>query len=93
MSGLPTHMRSAPSAITRSSSSGTAAVSERGEKKLDVIDTPADRQAAQLGFDEKGIFDVENDGVRRKVKVVIEQKTGKELVQDISTGEYTVPRW
>ncbi|EIW68338.1 hypothetical protein TREMEDRAFT_32323 [Tremella mesenterica DSM 1558] len=44
-------------------------------------------------YQEKGVIEVEHEGQTRKLKVVVEQKTGKELYTPASGGPYTQPRW
>lgn len=45
------------------------------------------------GYDDKGVIEVEEDGKKRKVRVVLEHKSGKELLKEVAGGEYTIPRW
>lgn len=44
-------------------------------------------------YEQRGITELEDDGKMRKVRVVLEKKTGKELLQDVTDGTYTVPKW
>ncbi|WWC90534.1 uncharacterized protein L201_005470 [Kwoniella dendrophila CBS 6074] len=44
-------------------------------------------------YEERGIQEVEDEGQKRKVMVVMEQKTGKEILKDVGGGPYTQPRW
>lgn len=44
-------------------------------------------------YAEKAIVDVEYDGQVRKAMIVVEEKTGKELLKDVTGGPYTMPQW
>ncbi|BEI91781.1 uncharacterized protein CcaverHIS019_0406010 [Cutaneotrichosporon cavernicola] len=44
-------------------------------------------------YEERGIIEVDHDGTTRKVKVVVEDKTGKEQFKDAEGGPYSQPRW
>ncbi|GMK55176.1 hypothetical protein CspeluHIS016_0202320 [Cutaneotrichosporon spelunceum] len=44
-------------------------------------------------YEERGIIEVDLDGTTRKVKVVVEDKTGKEQYKDVEGGPYSQPRW
>ena len=46
-------------------------------------------------FEDRGIHEVDDEGnKKKKVRVVMEQKTGKELIAEIEDGgTYTTPRW
>jgi hypothetical protein len=44
-------------------------------------------------YEERGMVEIDEDGEKRKVMLVVEQKSGKEMFKDIGGGPYTVPRW
>jgi hypothetical protein len=44
-------------------------------------------------YEDKGIVDIEDEGVKRQVRVILENRTGKEVFKEMSGGEYTIPRW
>nr|XP_019044875.1 ATP-binding cassette transporter YOR1 [Kwoniella bestiolae CBS 10118]OCF23805.1 ATP-binding cassette transporter YOR1 [Kwoniella bestiolae CBS 10118] len=44
-------------------------------------------------YEERGIQEIEDEGAKRKVMVVMEQKTGKEILKHVDGGPYTQPRW
>lgn len=44
-------------------------------------------------YEERGIVEIEEDGEKRKVMLVVEQKSGKEMFRDVGGGPYTQPRW
>lgn len=44
-------------------------------------------------YEERGLVEIEEDGEKRKVMLVVEQKSGKEMFRDIGGGPYTQPRW
>ncbi len=44
-------------------------------------------------YEERGVIEVDHDGTKRKVKVVVEDKTGKEQFKDVEGGPYSQPRW
>ncbi|KAK8854643.1 hypothetical protein IAR55_003382 [Kwoniella newhampshirensis] len=48
---------------------------------------------ADGAYEEKGVTEIEDEGVKRQVMVVLEHKTGKELLRDVGGGPYTQPRW
>lgn len=44
-------------------------------------------------YEERGMVEIDEDGEKRKVMLVVEQKSGKEMFRDIVGGPYTTPRW
>jgi hypothetical protein len=42
---------------------------------------------------EKGLMEMDEDGQKRKVMLVVEQKSGREMFKEVGGGEYTQPRW
>lgn len=44
-------------------------------------------------YEERGLVEIEEDGEKRKVMLVVEQKSGKEMFKDVGGGPYTQPRW
>ncbi|WVQ68434.1 uncharacterized protein L199_006642 [Kwoniella botswanensis] len=44
-------------------------------------------------YEERGIQEIDDEGAKRKVMVVMEQKTGKEILKHVDGGPYTQPRW
>ncbi len=42
---------------------------------------------------DKGFVDIDFEEGKRKVQVIVEQKSGKELIKELSGGPYTQPRW
>lgn len=44
-------------------------------------------------YEDRGELEIEEEGTKRKVRVVMEQKSGKELITELSGGPYTQPRW
>ena len=51
------------------------------------------KQLADGRFEDRGIHEVEDEGEMKQVRVVMEQKSGKELIAEMSGGPYTTPRW
>lgn len=50
--------------------------------------------SSESGYEDRGEEEIEEeDGKKRKVKVVLEKKSGREVVKDIAGGPYTRPRW
>jgi hypothetical protein len=37
-------------------------------------------------------LDLDDEGELRRVRVVLEKKSGKEIIQDVGVGRYTTPR-
>lgn len=73
--------------IDRSSSSGSGS----GEKKVPgkLVKDPK-TGAAYL---EKGVMELDENGQKRQVMLVVEQKSGKEMFKEVGGGQYTQPRW
>ena len=67
----------------------TSDVGNNEKRRSDYDDASEDGK----GYDDKGVVEVEEDGVKRKVRVVLEHKSGKELLKEVAGGEYTTPRW
>lgn len=44
-------------------------------------------------YAERGVIELDEDGQRRKVLVVVEEKSGREKFKDIKSGPYTKPQW
>ena len=81
------------------SSSKTASThvsSEDSEKRTvdekDVRSHSFDEEEEE-GYEQRGVFDVEDEGKKRKVRVVMEKKSGRELIKEMTGGPYTIPRW
>ena len=97
MSLLPTHSTGATPPPPPSSSSQSGST-RGGDAERDVEKSREDlsekqKRSEHHAFEDRGIFDVDDEGKQKKVKVVMERQTGKELVQEIGTGQYTIPRW
>lgn len=102
---LPTHRDASPSSSTSSNSDGQQSsditqvpsrTDEQHTTKRPVSGVPSEAKSkddSEEGFDDKGLIEVEEDGQKRKVRVVLEHKTGKEMLKEVSGGSYTVPRW
>jgi hypothetical protein len=45
------------------------------------------------GFEEKGLVEVDEEGKKKKVMLVVEERTGKEMFKEYAQGPYTIPRW
>lgn len=44
-------------------------------------------------YAERGVIELDQDGQRRKVMVVVEEKSGREKFKDVKGGPYTMPQW
>lgn len=44
-------------------------------------------------YEERGVIEVDQDGTKRKLKVVVEDKSGREQFKDVEGGPYSEPRW
>jgi hypothetical protein len=62
--------------------------SNSGSSNEKVVDQEKNRE-----YDERGIVEIDEDGEKRKVMLVVEQKSGKEMFKDVGGGPYTIPRW
>jgi hypothetical protein len=60
------------------------------EKRGDLDES---EKSSESGYEDRGEEEIEEDGVKRKVKVVLEKKSGREVTKDIVGGPYTRPRW
>ncbi|WRT68580.1 uncharacterized protein IL334_005558 [Kwoniella shivajii] len=101
---LPTTKRDvSPSSTPENNAASSRSISTRvgGEDenalKKENSDSSNDqdekRQGQSSGYDEKGIQEIEDEGTKRKVMVVLEHKSGKEMLKDVGGGPYTIPRW
>jgi hypothetical protein len=43
-------------------------------------------------YEQRGELDLDDEGELRRVRVVLEKKSGKEIIQDVGVGRYTTPR-
>ena len=50
-------------------------------------------KSSESGYEDRGEEDIEEDGIKRRVKIDLEKKSGREVVKDIAGGPYTRPRW
>ena len=100
---VPTEPTAMPPTDTRTplpkdGSEGEAAstiISEETRQRAEGTSEKGDRPAngKDGAFDERGIIEIEQDGQKRKALLVIEEKSGKELLKDVEGGPYTIPRW
>lgn len=64
------------------------------EKATRDLDEKAETSSATSGeYEERGVIEVDQDGMKRKLKVVVEDKTGREQFKDLEGGPYSTPRW
>lgn len=102
----PVRSTPAPSTLHPTSSDGdsqTEKVSsgspvEKGGKSANNFNEKhspsSDSASSDSGYEDRGEHEVDDDdGKKKRVKVVLEKKTGKELVKEIGQGPYTIPRW
>jgi len=64
---------------------GTKPPSENSEARSGDYD--------EKGYEDKGLIEVEEDGQKRTMRVVLEQKSGREILKEVAGGTYTTPRW
>ena len=74
-----------------------------GDEKKGYADTVYDEKADLKGkgpgfkddrFEDRGIHELDDEGQTKRVRLVMEQRTGKELIAGIEDdGQYTTPRW
>ncbi|TXT15664.1 hypothetical protein VHUM_00167 [Vanrija humicola] len=94
----------APAPASPGRSASTVASSNDDEKlkanlDIDPLDEKAATQSNAMGkrpqgdYEERGIVEVEEDGQVRKAMVIVEEKSGKELLKDVAGGPYTKPQW
>ena len=56
-------------------------------------DEKAGSGSSSAAYVDKGLIDVDDREGKRKVQVVLEQKSGKELIKELGGGPYSQPRW
>lgn len=52
-----------------------------------------EKSVLDAAYVDKGLVDVEDEEGKRQVQVVLEQKSGKEMIKELGGGPYTQPRW
>ena len=84
----------APSSRSASTHVGTED-GQINEKKGSPQDEQVNEKSGESSKDyqEIGMVEIEEYGVSRQVKVVLEQKSGKEVLKEMTGGPYTQPRW
>jgi len=83
-----------PPASDSSASTHVAGDDEKG--KGTSSDGGYDEKAgvsSNAAYVDKGLIDIEFEEGKRKVQVVLEQKSGKEMIKELGGGPYTQPRW
>lgn len=66
------------------------------EREVDDKKVQEDKDGSddvEKGYQDRGIVELDQDGTKRRVQVVVEEESGKERLKDVGSGEYTVPRW
>lgn len=82
----------------------TAATASIGDDKTRASDVDSDSGAIDVGkemdediakgeYEPKAKIEVDERGVERKIVLVVEEKTGKEIAKDVTGGPYTIPQW
>lgn len=61
--------------------------------KRDDKDDRDDSDDTEKGYEDRGIVELDQAGTKRRIRVVVEDETGKERLKDVGSGEYTEPRW
>lgn len=89
----PTHPR--PASVERSIAQ-TAIDSDLREKtesdKFNEKDGDTSSTSSKE-YEERGVIEVDMEGAKRKLKVVVEDKSGREQFKDVQGGPYSTPRW
>lgn len=78
---------------SQSGSSPAEKVGNSKNKQFDEKRQPSVSGSEDSGYEDRGEHEVDDEGKKKRVKVVLEKRTGKELVKEIGTGPYTIPRW
>lgn len=73
-------------------SNGSSSETER-ETYDKSRDDKGDSDDSEKGFEDRGIVELDQAGTKRRIRVVVEDETGRERLKDVGSGEYTVPRW
>lgn len=63
------------------------------ETERETYEKKDDKDDVEDGYEDRGIVELDQDGTKRRVQVVIEDETGRERLKDVSSGQYTAPRW
>jgi hypothetical protein len=96
MSLLPTtreQTSSHASVANTESSASTRIAPDGGTKPPSVNSNEKSGDYDEKGFEDKGLIEVDDEGRKRTMRVVLEQKSGRELLKEVSGGKYTIPRW
>lgn len=82
-----------PSSEVALSGASTQVEEDREATKYNDEKRSNDSDDKNKEYEERGIVEIEEDGEKRKVMLVVEQKSGKEMFRDVGGGPYTQPRW
>lgn len=101
MTVLPIHRDPSPSSSSSTDeppSSNSTQVDSRqprpdGKRFSSENPETKSKDESEDGYDDQGLIEVEEDGQKRKVRVVLEHKSGREMLKEVSGGQYTVPQW
>lgn len=96
MSLLPTTREASPSPTAEDrteSSASTRVVAPGGTKTPSENSETRSGEYSEKGYEDKGLIEVEEDGQKRTMRVVLEQKSGKEVLKEVAGGTYTTPQW
>lgn len=66
---------------------------ETYDKRDEKDDSDDTEKETEKGFEDRGIVELDQAGTKRRIRVVVEDETGRERLKDVGSGEYTVPRW
>jgi hypothetical protein len=87
-------------ASTRSGSTQVGGDEDNEKRGSDIVDEKAGlaAQGRKEGISngeylDKGVIDIEDEGRKRQVRVVLENKSGREMFKEMAGGPYTQPRW
>ena len=87
---LPTHRQD--SGLSSGTTLDRRLSASRAYQKDERPLTDDSEKSSESGYEDRGEEEIEEDGVKRKVKVVLEKKSGREVTKDIVGGPYTRPR-
>ena len=56
-------------------------------------DKPAVTTPDNDHFEEKGVLELDEEGKKKQMLVVVDKRSGREQLKDVAGGPYTQPRW
>ena len=77
----------------RSGSTHVGVGDEKASPSDDGYGEKAQAEGSKQEYIDKGILELDDEEGKRQVQVMLEQKSGRELLKAMGGGPYTQPRW